>query len=186
MEEAGLLSKMRVIPTAVIICERDNYQILRNRQNKFGGILDVLHMRLMKDETDLIGCYYRETFNNVRCIRVGQASEWGLLSICTKYIHSLLLARAQLARALIKQEPVRVSALTISKRQIIEKLSPLLNYCPVMVKANKNFYASNLRSLHLLYFDDQLYLLSSEETEADFIKNPNNYAGNRLSNYKVP
>ncbi|CAD8103243.1 unnamed protein product [Paramecium sonneborni] len=186
IDEALALSKVGIIPTVVFVCDKDDEYVIRKLNPKFGGIDHVVHQRLKANQTSLLASYYQSHFNNVRYLQVGQVSSWGMISLCTKCVQENLYSRALVARALITQEPVRISSLTLTEQQIIQKLSPLYNYCPVLIKAKKNYVASQLRSPYLLFYDDQLFYVSSEDTEQDFIKNPTHYCNNSIEKYKIP
>lgn len=90
-----------------------------------------------------------------------------------------------MARALITQDPVNLSALTLTEQQILEKLSPILNYCPVDLKL-RTFNPQPIRGRYLVYYDDQIYLCANEKAQSDFIDNPIKYVINSLDKYNIP
>jgi hypothetical protein len=49
---------------------------------------------------------------------------------------------------------VNVSRLTLTENQIMGKLSPILNYCPVELKSTGTFHSQSIRSEHLVFFDN--------------------------------
>lgn len=112
-------------------------------------------------------------FNNVRFLST-MMSNWGLATLCEKHINTHMRSRAEIARALVTHHPVNVSALTLTESQIVERLATTQNYCPVALK-QRLYRPQPLRSEHLLYFDNQLYLCGSDADEQAFRAHPTNY-----------
>ena len=83
----------------------------------------------MKNQTQVEN-YYINNFNNLKYIK-SLVSKWAVFEQVKEIIELRTQSKFNMARALIKNEPVVVKDMNLVRKQILSYLNKNDNYCPV-------------------------------------------------------
>lgn len=184
--QAVALANRGYIPSPVFLISCNPNSQMKRFKNKFKYEPNSLKIQMTKGQNNIneVAAWYQNTYDNVRYL-TSEHSKWWVKDTAVTFINKVFTAKRNYAIATIKNKPVAIRHLPITRHEISRRFGKFKKYDPILWK-----FRGELKDIKtddfLVEYKTLLYAFDNEENMKVFIENPDKILQTRALPENLP
>lgn len=182
--QAMALANRNLLPNPVLYVSCDKFDLVKRLKSKFKHEEASLKLQMSSGQANLleVASWYQNTYNNLKYLSSNH-SKWWVKDSAVSSINAVFTSKRNYSIALIKNIPVRIKNLPITRYEIGKRFGKFKRYDPVVLK-----YKGELNEVKndefLVEYRTKLYAFKGPDTMKIFMQNPESIIqGKNLPDY---